>query len=254
LAAIVLATLPYSNASMFNNRPQFIIKAEKNKEFDKSCLIETFNIGSGNIADCLKHCLENCRCQSFQICDKTKCQLCSSHKKGNSSLLHDKDDCVYAMYEMRDLTETFQKLEGHCSGMNCPMKYNCCQQSGICPENKICKPVNSQEQPWKRFTCECPDGYHGDNCDQPITSCQGYAKGSRKSGMYKAVDSIVGLLYSVYCHFDSESAWTLVQSYSFANRSLGQFKKSLSNNRPISENALTWSGYRLSKARMESIK
>jgi hypothetical protein len=134
------------------------------------------------------------------------------------------------------------------------MKYNCCQQSGICPENKICKPVNSQEQPWKRFTCECPDGYHGDNCDQPITSCQGYAKGSRKSGMYKVVDSIGGPLYEVFCHFDSDSAWTLVQSYSFANRSLDQFKKSLSNNLPISENALTWSGYRLGKARMESIK
>ncbi|CAB4025698.1 PREDICTED: uncharacterized protein LOC107342716 [Paramuricea clavata] len=158
------------------------------------------------------------------------------------------------MYEMRHLTETFQKLEGQSSCMSCSMKYNCCQQSGICRENKICKPVNSQEQPWKRFTCECPDGYHGDNCDQPITSCQGYAKGSRKPGMYKVVDSIGGPLYEVFCHFDSDSAWSLVQSYSFANRSLDQFKKSLSNNRPISENALTWSGYRLGKARMESIR
>jgi hypothetical protein len=102
---------------MFNSPPQFTIKAEKNKEFDKSCLIDTFNIGSGNIADCLEHCLENCRCQSFQICQNTKCQLCSSHKKENSSLLHDKDGCVYAMYEMRDLTEMFQVMHA-CNYVN----------------------------------------------------------------------------------------------------------------------------------------
>ena len=134
------------------------------------------------------------------------------------------------------------------------MKYNCCQESGLCPENKTCKRINSQTQPWKRFTCECPEGYHGDNCNQPITtSCGGYLDGPRKSGMLKVMDS-EKTVYEVYCHFESDSAWTLVQSYSFANRSLDQFKKSLSEDRPISENALTWSGYRLSKARMESIK
>ncbi|CAB4036573.1 PREDICTED: uncharacterized protein LOC107347374 [Paramuricea clavata] len=241
---------------MFNTQQQFTIKAEKNKEFDKSCLIDTFNVGSGNIADCLEHCLENCRCQSFQIRQNTECQLCSSHKKENSSLLHDKDDCVYAMYEMRHLTETFQKLEGQCSGMSCSMKYNCCQQSDLCPNNKICKPINSQEQLWKRFTCECPEGYHGDNCDQPITSCQEYGRGSRKSGMYKVVDSVGDPLYEVYCHFDSDGAWTLVHSCSFANAngSDSQFKKSLSDNFAVGENGLEWSGYRLRKTRMESIK
>jgi hypothetical protein len=73
------------------------------------------------------------------------------------------------------------------------------------------------------------------------------------SGMYKVVGPD-GTVYEAYCHFDPDGAWTLVQSYSFANRSLDQFKKALSEDRPISENALTWSGYRLSKARMESIK
>ncbi|CAB4024799.1 Sphingomyelinase phosphodiesterase D, partial [Paramuricea clavata] len=210
---------------MFNSQPQFTIKAVKQKAFDNSCLVETFKIKSGNIADCLEHCLENCRCQSFQICGNTKCQLCSSHKKENSPLLHDKDDCVYATYEVRHLTETFQKLDDQClAGISCPMKYNCCQQSGLCPKNKTCKPINSQEQPWKRFTCECRDGYHGENCDQPIMSCQGYAQ-------------VLGC-----------------RSYSFENRSLDQFKKSLSENLPISENALTWNSYRLSKQRMESVK
>ncbi len=134
------------------------------------------------------------------------------------------------------------------------MKYKCCQQSDLCPNNKICKPFNSQEKSWKRFTCECPDGYHGDNCDKPITSCQGYAQGSRKSGKYKIVDSANNSVYEVYCHFDSDVAWTLVQSYSFANRSLDQIQKPLYDDAPVSENDLTWSGYRLSKPRMKSIK
>ncbi|CAB4007280.1 Hypothetical predicted protein [Paramuricea clavata] len=216
---------------MFNSQPQFTIKAEKNKVFDESCHIGTFNIGSGNIADCLEHCLESCRCQSFQICNKTKCQLCSSHKKEKSSLLHDKDDCVYATYEVRHLTGHFQ--------------------------NSICKPINSLKQPWKRFACECPEGYHGDNCDEPITSCGGYLDGPRKSGMYKVMDSEKSM-HEVYCHFQSDVAWTLVQSYSFANGSSNsefkQVRKSLCESHPLRENALTWSGYRFSKARMESIK
>ncbi|CAB3983894.1 Versican core [Paramuricea clavata] len=243
---------------MFNSQPQFTIKAVNHKAFDNSCLIDAFNISSGNIAACLEHCLENCRCQSFQICENTKCQLCSSHKKENSSLLHDKDGCIYATYEMRHLTETFQRLDEQClAGISCPMKYNCCQQSGLCPENKTCKPINSQEQPWKRFTCECPEGYHGNNCDEPITSCGGYLDGPRKSGMHKVMDSEKSV-YEVYCHFESDVAWTLVQSYSFANGSyrskFKQFRKSLAKSHPVSENALTWSGYRLSKRRMESIK
>ncbi len=131
------------------------------------------------------------------------------------------------------------------------MKYNCCQQSDLCPQNKICKPLNSPQQPWKRFTCECPDGYHGDNCDKPIRSCSGYL--GRESGMYKVVDSS-NSLYEVYCHFDSDVAWTLVQSYSFANSSLDQFNKPLFDDAPVREDDLTWSGYRLSKSRMRSIK
>ena len=151
-----------------------------------------------------------------------------------------------------------QKLEEQCLGMSCLMKYNCCQQSGLCLKNEICKPINSLQQPWKRFTCECPDGYHGHNCDQPITSCQGYANGSRKSGMYKVVDSDLKSVYEVFCYFDSDGAWTLVQSFSFANGSgatkFTQFQNPLSNDLPVGEKYPAWRGYRLGKARMTSIE
>ena len=134
------------------------------------------------------------------------------------------------------------------------MKYNCCQQAGVCPKNGICKPFHSPTKPWKRFICECRDGYHGDNCEKPkITSCHGYANGSQKSGEYELVGSD-NTAYNAYCHFSRESVWTLVQSYSFANRSLEQFKEPLFIDLPLSENYPTWTGYRLSKSRMRSIE
>ena len=139
--------------------------------------------------------------------------------------------------------------------MDCAIKFNCCQQSGICPKNKMCVPLNFPEQPWKRFACKCPDGYHGDYCDAPIRSCDGYADGSRIPGMYK-VTAYNGTVYEVYCHFNSHASWTLVQSYSFANASSykSTFRKPLFESHPVSENSLTWSGYRLSKPRMKSIQ
>ncbi len=108
--AIILAILSITMASVFNNQPQITLKAEKNKAFNGSCLCATFNIENGNIADCLEHCLENCHFQSFQICHETECQLCSSHREENSSLLHDEDGCVYATYEIRHSTQTFQVM------------------------------------------------------------------------------------------------------------------------------------------------
>ena len=101
LTAIILA-------NMFTSEAQFIVIAENNKAFNESCLLTKFEIKSGKMADCLGHCLKDCRCQSFQICQNTQCQLCSSHKEENSSLLHDKDGCVYAMYGNRRWEETFQ--------------------------------------------------------------------------------------------------------------------------------------------------
>jgi hypothetical protein len=81
----------------------------------------------------------------------------------------------------------------------------------------------------------------------------------RKSGKYKIVDpDHENSEYEVYCHFDSDGVWTLVQSYSFANGSYGSkfpnFRKPMSEDRQVGENAVTWSGYRLSKSRMRSIK
>ena len=62
-------------------------------------------------------------------------------------------------------------------------------------------------------------------------------------------------IYEVYCHFDSDGAWTLVQSFSFENHTVhnSEFKKPLTKDFPVSEDDVTWSGYRLRRARMQLI-
>ena len=142
--------------------------------------------------------------------------------------------------------------------MSCAMKYNCCQQSDLCPNNQTCIQINSTVKPWKRFSCKCLDGYYEPNCDQPIRSCQGYAQGSRISGIYKVVRRKrdgSDRIYEVYCHFDSDGAWTLVQSFSFENHIVedSKFKKPLTENCPISQDVVTWSGYRLLRTKIFSI-
>ena len=138
--------------------------------------------------------------------------------------------------------------------MRCLMNDNCCQQPGICPTERTCKPLKSSQQSWKRYTCECKPGYSGVDCNEPIRSCGGYLNGFRKSGKHIIVDS-GNTIYEVYCHFDSDGAWTLVQSSDFQNHTseLSAFRKPLTEDYPVSENFLKWNGYRLSHARMTSI-
>ena len=139
--------------------------------------------------------------------------------------------------------------------MRCSMNDNCCQQPGICPTGRTCKPLKSSQQSWKRYTCECKPGYSGVECNQPIRSCGGYLNnGIRESGIHKIVDS-GNTFYEVYCHFDSDGAWTLVQSYNFGNHitNPSAFRKPLTEDDPVSQNLLDWNRYRLSRARMASI-
>ena len=106
-------------------------------------------------------------------------------------------------------TLTFlQQTKRQCSNTRCAMKRNCCKEPSLCHQNERCKPLNSLAKPWKRFTCECKDGYHGNTCE-PIRSCQGYANSSQPSDWYKVVNTSAGSLVKVYCHFDSHRAWTL---------------------------------------------
>ena len=85
-------------------------------------------------------------------------------------------------------------------------------------------------------------------------SCLEHFKlGMTTSGFYR-IQGNSGGEYKAYCDMTSESnsAWTLVLSYSFKNAS--QFRESLMNDFPVSVDNPNWSYYRLSKAQMDDLK
>ncbi|XP_046843107.1 uncharacterized protein LOC124437136 [Xenia sp. Carnegie-2017] len=67
----------------------------------------------------------------------------------------------------------------------------------------------------------------------------------------------VTLMRTVYCDLKSEpeSAWTLVMSFAFNNKQLGQFQsKALQEDAPVNENSLNWEIYRMSNSQMNYLK
>jgi hypothetical protein len=88
-----------------------------------------------------------------------------------------------------------------------------------------------------RFTCQdCAEGYTGHLCQTPIKSCRGYKNGSQIAKIYKIFDDKMNL-FSVLCDFDKDRAWTLIQSYKFANHDY--FKSSFVSNKPNRTNSPT---------------
>ena len=77
---------PYSFIDSFSG---FKLTSYYNKavEKDKHCFQ---TIAEANISNCFEHCLRNCRCMSFQMCEGT-CQLCY----GGLDTLRDQNECSY---------------------------------------------------------------------------------------------------------------------------------------------------------------
>ena len=147
-----------------------------------------------------------------------------------------------------------QKNNKQCSD-SCSTPVNCCITSNPCANGGTCASTNPQHHE-RRFTCKCPDGYTGKRCEKPITSCRDYKNGDRVPGVYKVLDANM-FTYEVFCDFDpsSKTTWTLVQSYERSNRTLlYELQRPLFEDRPVFEQTPSWSAYRLSKSRMETVQ
>ena len=147
----------------------------------------------------------------------------------------------------------------------CTSVINCCTKSNPCLNGGTCLPPLLSSE--KRFRCNCPDnfegdrcehacisGYTGKHCDQKIRSCRGYGNGTRVSGNYTVFDDN-NSTFEVFCDFDRNTSmsWTLIQSYTLDNNDVFT-KKSLIYDYPQNQKNPSWSRYRLSKSRMESIQ
>ena len=105
----------------------------------------------------------------------------------------------------------------------------------------------------KRFRCDCPEGYAGDQCEIKARSCASYAKSSSKKNGLHVIYASDGSKLSVFCHFTPQHAMTLVMSYS-KQRCDVYDTYSLEQDFPRNEDAHKWSDYRLSLINMEGIR
>ena len=129
----------------------------------------------------------------------------------------------------------------------CVTGINCCLTSQPCLHNGICIPLLDKN---KRFNCKCIDGYTGHRCTEKAKSCRAFLNGNQKAGNFQIYDNNDNL-YTVYCSFDDQMAWTLVQSFKYSNR--GGYMTPIYTNDPKNENSPSWEDYRLSWSRMNDI-
>ncbi|XP_028403730.1 uncharacterized protein LOC114526345 [Dendronephthya gigantea] len=138
---------------------------------------------------------------------------------------------------------------------SCITGINCCLTSEPCLNNGVCIPSFTNNT---RFTCKCIDGYTGHRCNTKLAptppqkpkSCHAFLNVNQGAGLYKIFDND-DKEYTVRCSFDSNMAWTVVQSYEYSQR--GGFRKPIYEDDAKNEDIPSWKYYRLSKPRMESI-
>ena len=117
-----------------------------------------------------------------------------------------------------------------------------------CLNNGICIPLPSNNT---RFTCQCVDGYTGHRCTEKAKSCRAFHSGNHQASRFKIFDNN-DTIYTVYCSFDANMTWTLVQSYKYSHKD--ENKIPIYQNDPKHENSPSWDNYRLSLTRMNSIR
>jgi len=119
--------------------------------------------------------------------------------------------------------------------------YNGCCRSQPCMNGGTC--VDHCHAPKHKFTCTCPKLYRGKVCEKQYkTSCLDVMKSAPPgtipaNGNYTIMRDDVYKTRVVYCAFVSPNqAWTLLESYSLANKHLFS-KQSFYQNLPMKKNS-----------------
>ena len=110
------------------------------------------------------------------------------------------------------------------------------------------------EETKNKFNCTCAVEYYGRLCQKRrAISCKEQLQKNRgsRSRVYQLFDPTTISLYEVFCDANSEKGfvWTLIESFSRRNKN--EFaKKPFYKGYPITQDAFTWSKFRLSLPRM----
>ena len=145
----------------------------------------------------------------------------------------------------------------------CTMSINCCLTSNPCSNDATCVPTDDIRNRFKckcqnrfsgKYCTRCSHGYSGEKCQTRITSCRGYANGTRNPDKYY-IRNREDKAVRVFCDFEKDSniSWTLVQSYSLGLHKVYQepFFTNLPKN---SSKPTNWFSYRLGKEMMQWIQ
>ena len=133
----------------------------------------------------------------------------------------------------------------------CSSLSGCRIHSNLCENGGYHVPVIPTDHTTPRYRCQCLPGYTGRLCQIAAKSCHGYSNGPRVPGLYQVLDDNMEP-YEVFCAFDSDMSWTLIQSYQLKNKNM--FRNPFLKNISVNEDTPRWDEYRLSKSRMQSIQ
>ena len=166
---------------------------------------------------------------------------------------------MYSLISLHFLSH-FQTSVNRCEKI-CPSSpINCCLTSSPCFNGGTCVPTIGPNN-IQRYTCKCPQYYHGYRCEIPIKSCKDVTAARASTfppspGKYAILDYNSNP-FNVFCDFDNHNstiavwAWTLVQSYALREKFLW---KPFQRESPKDSERPNWSLYRISKQRMQSIR
>ena len=102
---LALLSLFDINRVLALHQQMFNVKFRQDKALYGHSLV---NITNTNMEECMGKCLENCLCQSFQLCNEIECQLCSSKHELIPSALRERQGCMYYDFES-DLSEVSEE-------------------------------------------------------------------------------------------------------------------------------------------------
>ncbi|KXJ17614.1 uncharacterized protein LOC110233554 [Exaiptasia diaphana] len=202
------------------------------------------NITTDDPVKCYSSCVQDCRCKACQMKD-VRCELLDEDKTSKADNFTAESGYVYfdlkqTMYQGR---QSHMVQRGSC--------YNGCCRSQPCKNGGTC--VEQCTSPKEKFACRCPLGFKGKICEKSPSSCMDILIASTttpKKDVYRIQRDDKRNYIQVYCAFEDNKAWTLIESFSRENKEFKNKPFSIDYGRNLG-NVPSWNGYRVRLDRMK---
>ncbi|KAK3727508.1 hypothetical protein QZH41_018371 [Actinostola sp. cb2023] len=207
------------------------------------------NITTDDPKKCYSSCVNDCRCKACQM-KGARCELLDEDKTSSKA-----DDFVAEEgYTYYDLKQELYKGKSHM--IQPGVCYNGCCRSQPCMNGGTC--VDHCQTPKHKFTCTCPAEYDGKVCEyKRFISCMDVLRTqpNPSNGIYAIYRHEINRIQNVSCAFERPSqAWTLIESYSIANRKKYETQSFYSNGWESNGDEPNWEDYRAESTLIKYIR